>query len=458
MPNVVKHVFKFQEQRRTLFLNLATKDDFGRHRGVVLYGMQATPQGTSLQIGSGALYTHFGTKFYWDVPSDSLSSIDFNTVLLSGNSVLDAGAATAEERPILVGLYAEVAPSIDPGRQPQIEDLTEVDSGTIQFKARVIAASAETGQPLLNLRPIDPVGMDTEQLPQTDYARIDTTADNPPANRSPSGPANTESFQRAQIPLGYLIIGVDEFGVPPTSLGTGGVWNDGIVYVPPDDPWSLLTDFLGHDVLFGRASQSGVAEPAVSLASVLQTPVGWETANGNFDQVPFASPRFGTPAPGSDPDPWATGNWLSTYRAPNFLRDGESLVWQFRRLDYFLRLWMDRTGDQDLVRLIQDGQGSSLDRQAPLAQVLREFTGTESGDNQNTLTWPDDVIGDDNQVLKSGKLLHALQDLANTSLSEGDHHRGAIYALDLGFWHLLVDILGFSLAGRPSLEIGRAHV
>ena len=68
MANVVKHTLKYQEQRRTMLLNAHAKDDYGRHRGQVLYGMRLTPTGpNTVTIGSGALYTSLGTRLFWDV-------------------------------------------------------------------------------------------------------------------------------------------------------------------------------------------------------------------------------------------------------------------------------------------------------------------------------------------------------------------------------------------------------
>lgn len=460
MANVVKHALHFQEQRRTLFLNLHEKDDYGRHRGQVLYGMRLVPSGTKVVIRPGAIKTAYGTKFFWDVinatdpDTNTLDLNDVSTVALGGQSVFDA--ANVSNRPIMVGIIARVSP-MDPSRQPVIEDDASLSSDTIEFRADVIAYNKTTGQPTHDLTPLDPVNMDSLQPGYTtpgDYYKTWDLFGGAATVALKAGALATESLQVNDVLLGYVVIGGDSSGVPVNTLeGTpSGTWADGVAYVPIDNSWSALIDFLGYDPLLGRVTDRVTGDP-VSGSALSQVPTEFEIDSGSHNGPLSLAPKFGTSPVFSASDPWA-GTW-DTYRLPNFLKDGEQLIWQLRRLDYFLRLWIDRTGDQELISLIQDGAGASLDFQAPLDQMLTQFTGT-SGTNQNVLTWGDGAPNSpdtaDDHPLKSGKVAHSGASGPGTDLA--DSHRQAIVALGESVRHILQDLFGFDGvdSGRDSIE------
>jgi hypothetical protein len=433
MTEIAKHAFQYREYRRTLFLNLHAKDEYGRHRGQVLYGFKLTPAGTSVSIGAGALYTAFGTRFFWDM-TETPASVDIASVQLSGSNVFSV--ANQATRPITVMVYAIINPE-DPSQQPEITPTNY--SSSITFGARVVATSRETTQAILNIKPVDPVGMEVEQTPAPNFDPIQTYLDrNGAPNRSLGGvDPSVGAVQRLEIPIGFIIIGAPATypttGVLPAVLGTG-TWADGIVYLPAYNAWEALQDFLGHDVLLGRAGQSAVGVPVAPSPALNQTPTKYQAGTSGDQEVPQNTPRFGTPAPGVATDPWEVA-WDS-YRPPSFMKDGDQLIWQLRRLDYVLRLWMDRTGDQELVKLIQDDG-----KQMALADILKTYMGDETH-NANELTWSAET---NNQPLHSGVVPH---DPAREGTAPyADSHRGAISLLATSVWHLLTDVFGVTVDG-----------
>lgn len=436
MTEIAKHAFQYREYRRTLFLNLHAKDEYGRHRGQVLYGFKLTPSGTDVSIGAGALYTAFGTRFFWDM-TETPASVNIASVQLSGSGVFSV--ANQATRPITVMIYAIINPE-DPSQQPEV---TPANTTAISFGARVVATSRETTQALLNIKPVDPVGMEVEQTPVPNFDPIQTYLDrNGAPNRSLGGvDPSVGAVQRLEIPIGFIVIGAPAgypSGTLPTTLGSG-TWVDGIVYLPAYNAWEALQDFLGHDVLLGRAGQSAVGNPVATTPALNQTPTKFQAGTSGDQEVPQNTPRFGTPAPGVATDPWEVA-WDS-YRPPSFMKDGDQLIWQLRRLDYVLRLWMDRTGDQELVKLIQDDG-----KQMALADILKNFKGNEA-DNDNVLTWSAET---DNQPLHSGPVPHS--PALEGTLSYADSHRGAIALLATSIWHLLTDVFGITVDGDKLRE------
>lgn len=457
MPNVVKHTMKYQEQRRTLYLNLHEKDNYGRHRGQVLYGMELSPVGRTVVIRPGAIFTPYGTKFYWDVVNASVPGsnvVDIETVQVGGLGVFDTDNSVLNKRPLYVAVIARVAPT-DPSRQPEIEDEADLSATTIEFTARVVAYSQATGTVTHELTPYNPVDMDAVQTqPAESYDLIRTWDAYPNANVvDTAGTIASESLQVNEVLLGLIIIGADPAtDTPATTLDDGGGgWAAGIAYVPMRNAWQALADVLGFDPLLNLSIDETVGTPDSPNPALSQLATGFD--NGNGVSVPLTMhPRFGTTVPTGTSTPWA-GNW-DAYRVPSFLRDGDNLLWNLKRLDYFLRLWMDRTGDQTLINLIQDGVGANLDRFASLDQILLEFQGNEA-DNQNAITWPDNQPGASsaapNHALKSGVIPHSILGLNVLSTGFGDNHLNAISALAWSNWHLLNDVLGFGLDGRTAI-------
>jgi hypothetical protein len=144
------------------------------------------------------------------------------------------------------------------------------------------------------------------------------------------------------------------------------------------------------------------------------------------------------------------------YRLPSFMKDGDDILWVMRRLDYLLRLWMNRTGDQVLVGQTQDGTafdlgGGKFDFMPTLERILNKFDGGSSlTTNKNIITY---MLASEsgganpyNKVLKSGAIPHAdeqssdINAILNTTM--GDTHLGAIKALERCAWNILQYIIG----------------
>jgi hypothetical protein len=452
MANIIKQTFKYQEQRRTLFLNLANKDNYGRHRGQVLYGMRLVPDATAVIIRPGAIHTAYGTKFYFDVtnPSQPINRVDVALLQVAGNGVFDA--SNDIRRPMTVAIVAEVNPETA-AVTPEVEDEVDLTANSIRFRARIVAHSRVDSHPTLNLLPHDPVGMDSAQdgAPSS-YDPVQTYSQygGAPVVTVTSNPEN-ESLGIHDVILGYIIIGNTPGGGTPAQLETGsGEWAPGVRYVPCANAWESLTDFLGFDPLLGRVSGENVTIPAGTALS--QTASAFTNGAGN-QTTTYLSPKFGTPRPTGGPaTPWNVP-W-NEYRRPSFLKDGEQLIWQLRRLDYILRLWMDRTGDQTLVSLIQDGSPGGLPYQAALDQILNAFDGSDSTvTNANVITWSDNAAGSgdnpDNQVTKSGVIAHTQQSSLGTAY--GDTHKAAIDALNIAVRNVLRNILGLGSGGRSGV-------
>ena len=461
MADVMKHVWRYQEFRRTLFLNLSAKDSYGRHRGHVLYGMRAVPVGPrKLRIRPGAVYTPYGTKFYYDVVSPTtpdVSDIDFDVdVQIGGQSIF--AAINNQHRPIVVALYARIV--IDPSRSPKLEAETDIDNTTLKFTARVVTYSRATSAPTLDLEPLNPVTMDTAQPPPTDsFDYLKTWGEHGGfADRAPpGGDPKTSSLTVNEVLLGYVIVSSTAAGTLPANLeGNPGEFADGVEYVPARNVFEAITDVLGFDPLMGRVSKRIVGAPSGSYSALLQNVGAFIIGAGPTPTHPsLLSPKFGTPAPAASGDPWAV-SW-STYRLPNFLRDGDPLIWAFRRMDYMLRLWMDRTGDQSLISLIQDGNGSNQELMSPLDKILRFFDGgVNAATNLNGITYPDNQPGSASQafnhVLKSGRIGHGDLGTAVIGTEFADTHLSAIKVLDLLGWHVLQDVFGYGLTSGISGE------
>lgn len=472
----IKHVFKYQEYRRTQFLNTMTKDDLGRHRGGVLYGMKLIPKGGAVHVDAGALYTPYGSKIFWDArPSDiSNGVIDLTAVLYQGYPVLDI--ANVVQRPIMVAVVAQFPVDMQTAADtpPRIESSDDLAGATppVTFAAYASSYQKDTARPGFNLFAHHPLELAESGVPGwsvTDAGSSgdDLTTAGGNAQRAAASPGSLAAVQINQVLIGYIIIG-GTAAVTPLNIGTD-VWAAGVSYVPVKNPWQTLQSLLGFDPLMGRTGDlvdGGVADalnPANGALS--QEAVARKMATGaTFSGVPLGVPRYGTTSVG----PGGFDSTWSTYRFPNFMRDGDSILTALQRMDYLLRLWMDKTGDQGLLRSVQDGLYSFpttyLPRFAPLEGVLHQMGGKVTGNNFNTSNWGANedlplnadpfaasvatVDGDTiyDHVLKSGVMTHVPQQLNITTMGiAGDTHRQAIRALDWSMFHFLKDILGLDI-------------
>lgn len=474
----LKHVFRYQEYRRTQFLNTMSKDDLGRHRGGVLYGMKLIPKGSAVHVDAGALYTPFGTKIFWEARANDVAP-------LVGVVDLSPVLSDVTQRPLIVTVVAEFPVNMEQASraQPPIEGADDVTGATppVTFKAFVASYRQDTARPGFDLDARHPVEMakaadgwaPVDAGASTDALRtVDPLVDPSTAGAIRIAPGVSEAKAAAvkahQILVGYIILGGVTGQAAPTTLGDG-TWAPGVVYVPVMNPWQTLQSVLGIDPLMGRTADlvdGGVAEDTTDGRSAFEqkAPARCMANGASFVGAPLGAPRFGTPnatVAGFDPT-------ASTYRFPNLFRDGDSILDAMKRLDYLLRLWMNKTGDQAIVRTVQDGTAGQLDRFAKLESIIYRMDGQKGpgAHNLNTANWGSDNdlplnLGSDplaaavtpgidndpveNHVLKSGLVTHVPAQLDIVAMQDaGDSHRQAIRALDWTIYHLLQDIIGVS--------------
>lgn len=449
-PDKVKQTLKFGEERRTLWLNLHGKDAYGRHRGYVLYGMDVVPQsGTTVQVKPGAVYTPWGTRIYIEDPVVSANTlVDLSTV---PNWNSNAGG---NPLPHLIAIVLQLA-AFDPKNMASIDTLAEYQVST-SLVAKHVPVGMSDVSPALNLDAVDPVllGM-TGRLPASNYPSLSDYTD---ADIKPATGATPLSL--VEIPIAYVLVGVNpQSDAIPTSLATGSAWNPGISVVQCQNAFSMVADLLGLDPFAGRTG-TRVTPNAGTGTAADQVAGQQSSANISTAVAVMQSPKFGTAQPTSTPatEPfnadsdrsvWSGANWLN-YRKPSFFRDGENFLWALRRLDYVLRLWLDRTGDQELITWLQDGAGGfySNRRELQLDAILANFDGANGANNNNVSTF--ETAGSGSDVLQSGKVVHHISQTAPTVAGVtggiGDTYRTGLSALNIAFRHLLLDLLGLNIS------------
>ncbi len=470
MVDAVRHTLRFQDQRTSKNLNAHTKDLFGRHRGHVLYGMQATITGlNTIRINAGAIYTPLGTHFYWDV----YSSPAVATINLA--AALNLATLAAAERPAVVALIAQVSLA-SPSTPFALESVAQISAQTIQFSARVVSVSRATGQPTLSLNPLSPVDLNVSQPLTGGTHYVHTWDATEPSGAAVQAPVATTaelgSLQNNEVLLGYIVVGSPEADAGgasalPTTYGVGAgpyTWAPGIAYVPALNPHEAVADLLGLDPMLGRVADrvvSGRAPGGAGNRGLTQTTTADRIGSGGtVSDAGFAetAPKFGSTAPtASATSPWAS-TW-ATYRWPSFLRDGDSFLMALKRMDYVLRLWMNRTGDQKLVQLTQDTRidneatAGPLNYQATLAQLLRHFDGTKvaaSGisKNSNTMGWGTVAVPVVDATANGHVLVDGVVTHDPATAGAGDSHFSAIQGLDSAVFHILRDVIGFGATNR----------
>lgn len=447
MSDIIKQTIKYKEYRKSQYLNLQNASDYGRHRGHVLYGCEVTPvlsSSTQVKISPGALYTCYGTKIFVDTTQIPVVDIDADCKI-GGISPLAVG--NNDHRPLCIAIYAQTIQ--DPSAPASIETGSAIGTSALTFGAALVTYNRDSGHVALNIEPVEAVDQVLDQS-SAEYPHVDTVG---PSQINPPDAGGPVALGRTQILIGYLYIGSDEAGDVPASLTDGSGWSDGVCFVQAKNPWEAYWDFLGLDPLLGRFDKFMATGPTGGLSALAQNYGTYDVA-GNV-AVPTMNPKFGTtqPADSAVPhtDPWALA-W-STYRMPNFFRDGDQIIWALRRLDYVLRLWADRTGDQPLIGDIQDNTkldhtGGEIGYTPPLAKILQNFNGGVANGterNYNVLEWgnTDQTANatSNNQVLKSGVVSHAVTADASTTVY-ADSHYSAILRLEQAIQHILGDVLG----------------
>jgi hypothetical protein len=463
-----KHLLKYGELARTLYLNSTSKDALGRHRGYVLYGMKVTPESaTTLRVHAGAIVTPYGTRFYYE--PDPAEAGDFTTIVLDGTT--DAAIPGANERPSVIAIVARC--QLDAGEQKAVDSSAEMAAAVpaIKFLGKRVSMRWKDGHPTEVLQAQAPIDLNA---PQSGVANPKLTLGQRDSRTKANGvdseyvldPAAPTDVGWQEVVLGYLVFTTTNTGTTTGSVGGSGTWADDVEYVPAMGVIEGLESVLGTDVLLGRVSRipgpptGGGAAPQPSSANPALTgaKVKHDMGPSSVDNPLVVNPRFGRMENPSD-----------GYRWPSFLRDGDSIIDALRRLDVVLRLWMNRTGDQDVVRWVQDGvqapyAATGLPFQAPGDAVEDIFNVALT---PNVAYWRDvdrnaandlHTSNPTDTVLKSGRVAHTPVTDLSAILTDpnkiGDTERTAINAIDNAVWHVLADILGLA----PSRQDMRSNV
>jgi hypothetical protein len=433
MPDIIKNIFKYGELRRTIFLNAHNKDDYGRHRGQVLYGMNISGSGTVLSIAPGAIYTSQGQRLFFDV-TDGVVDI--------GPGIGNADAfSLANQANLPLVVMVSLTYTFDQARIAKgIEVTTAVgQSALFQLRGRIVPYEKNTVSPTYNLKPKDPVYLDVDQ-PNT-YTSIQNW--NGVAVAAPSGmQKDANSIQFGEVPLGYVLIGVD----PATGAFATNLSSPGVSIVSYANPFDMISALVGQDVLVPLQPKQVVAALTQPFGTAVRQGYSSSNINGLIVSPALARPAYGTPAPGAGGT--RADSLFNTYRQPSFLKDGVSILEALRRMDVVLRQWLNFTGKQDLINITQDA-GSTLPLQASLDAILAKFDGsTSSLTNLNVATWPNGATGSDpiNHVLKEGVVTHVENTLlGKLGTAEGDSVRSALAALDIAIHVILTNVLGQSI-------------
>lgn len=431
MPDIIKNIFKYGELRRTIFLNAHNKDDYGRHRGQVLYGMNISGSGTVLNIAPGALYTSQGQRLFFDV-TDGIVDI--------GPTGVDAfNASKHGDLPIVVLISLRY--TFDQNRIPKGIDVTSAigNEALYTLSGHLVPYDKFTCAPTYNLKPKDPVYLDVDQ--PTTYTSIQNYS-GPAVKGITAVPNEQNAIKFGEIPLGYVLIGVD----PVTGAFATSLSSPGVSIVSYANPFDMISALVGQDVLVPLQPKQVVSSLLLPAGSAVKQGYSASLINGLIVSPALARPAYGTPEAGASGN--RSDSSFNTYRQPSFLKDGVSILEALRRMDVVLRQWLNFTGKQDLINITQDG-GSTLPLQATLDAILAKFDGSTSAlTNLNVATWPNGATGSDpiNHVLKEGVITHVENTiLGKLGTSEGDSVRSALAALDIAIHVILTNVLGQSI-------------
>jgi hypothetical protein len=435
MAPTIRNMLSYGALRRTLFVNAHNKDDYTRHRGQVLYGMNLIVAGsTLLNIAPGAVYTSQGLRIYFDVTD---GSVDIGPSTVNAFSV-----GNQANLPFCVMIFLAYEFSADQVAQG-IDVTTAIgQSALFTLTARIVPFDVNTGAPVYNLLPLDPITLDISQ--PTNYTSLQNW--NGPAVSAPSSvDIQNAAIQFGEIPLGYVLLGSD----PATGDYPANLSSPGVSIVSYDNAFNMISDMIGQDILLPLQPTdicSGLVQPTTGTAQYQGYSAKYVGSSMSGITSPtLVRPSYGTPNPVSGSH--LNSNW-ATYRQPNFLKDGLSTLESFRRMDVALRQWLDTTGNQYIVQTMQDGYLGYLPLQASVDAILAQFDGSlNASTNRNVISWPNGATGSDpvNHVLKEGIIPHVENTiLGKIGTAEGDSLRSGITALDVALNVVLTQALGIS--------------
>ena len=441
MATSIQNMFYYGAPRRTLFLNAHNKDDYGRHRAHVIYGLNLSGTGTVVSISPGAIYTSQGLRMFLEVTD---RSVDI------GPATVDAfNVAYHSQAPICVLLFLHY----DYSTPSTAQQVTDAPTGptSVSFGARIVPYDRATCAPAYNLLPRDPVNMFDEQPTSYPYVHNwDVSSIYSPevliSDVLTSLDPQTTAIQFGDVPLGYVLLGVD----PATNLFPGSLTDPGVSIVTYKNPFEQLSEFIGQDILL-PVQGTGVVSGLVQATTGKALYQGYSASIvGGVTAPPLRNPMYGMQIPGisgtrSDSD-------YSQYKQPNFFRDGDPIMEALKRIDVVLRQWMNRTGSQDLISLTKDAAGGTIPIDSTLDFVLSKLDGSLGANNANTVAYFTGASGSDpsNHIIKDGLIRHVedgiLAKVTNIAYAaEGDSHSASLGALDIGVYNLMTNVLGVAV-------------
>ena len=394
-----KQTFKYRDPRETRLLNQASKDQYGRQRNHVLYGFDWGPSGTNrnqILLGRGAIYTQDGVKIFFD-----------DTALLSTlipSQGLTNGLTDQFPFPknIIIGI-----------QHNYVASATAQDAKLVMIEVRTAQGDQEPAYYLQEINTITLVPMSSE-LVDPDRKAYNGLYDMNIGGGSPATSTNVALHKTDNSILNnvtpILKVRIQQIhnggtAVTPAYLFTStGALTEGVEIVRYKNAWQQVNDLIGLNVFepLIESDQNAIGDlhyptsSRHSQAFVKNISTGGSLPTNEM-HTPTQHPLFGSF------DPNGPTNYAD-YRFASFLMDGRSILEGMKRLDSWIRLLVNRTGEDSLVDL--------TDSLTELKQVVDQgLTG-------------DPIVYGANFMLQDGNIFH--DGTANT----GDSHRRALHFLD----------------------------
>lgn len=425
----VKQTFKYRDPRETRLLNQASKDHFGRQWNHVLYGFPWRASGSNrnqIIIGRGAIYTQDGVKIFFD------DTTAFEVPAIDPSQGLTGGPVGIIDFPYPKNIIIGIQHNFVASATAQEAKLVMIEVRTSQKDQEPAYYIKEINT--ITLEPMDQELVDPDRLAYnglydtrpngviTTPERIATQKIN---NSIPNNVTPILRIRIQQIHSGGIAT------IPPYLFTSSGQLEEGVEIIRYKNIWQQVNDLLGVNVFepIISSDQNSLGDlhyPTNARASqefVKNTSTGGSLGVNDVG-TPTQHPLFGS----FDP---TNANNFEAYRFSNFLMDGRSVLEGIKRLDAWMRLLVNRTGEQSMVDL--------TDSLTELQNVV----------NQGKASVGDDINYGSNFMLKNGKVYHIDPGAGG---SYGDTHRRALHFLDNAV-HYICNRLGMTpIMTRAEIE------
>lgn len=392
----IKQTFKYRDPRETKYLNRSQKDDLGRQRNHVLYGFDwKVNPGNRDQIilSKGAIYTQDGVKIFFD--QETILPV----IETGGNP--DIRSDFPFPRNIIVGIKHNFEAATN-----------SQDAQLVIIEVRTSKENQEPAYYIHEIDTIDLIPLDSELVDPDRpaynglYQNVPGGAPQPSLSKiaeqkkSYSIPENVTPIIKIRIQKIYNGGTVD---IPVKLFTSSGQLSAGVDIVRYKNIWNQVNDMIGVNIFepvikkdlndifdLNYPSDSRTSQEFVKNSnSPIELPV---TEQG----TPTLHPLYGSFNPSEQHN-------FAAYRFASFLLDGRSLLEGMKRLDAWLRLLVNRTGEQTLINesLIE----------------LKDIV--DKGLNGDPI-----IYGSPDFMLKSGNVFH------KESSNVADTHKKAIHLLD----------------------------